>query len=146
MNVKKYLEQIGRIEKLVANKQLEAQKIRELCGNPAIQTDKERVQTSGISDPTARCATELASITRQIDRWMKKRQEIINQIDMVEDVEAYEVLEYRYVQQMSMIDIADQLEISERQAWRRLGKAHDVFESLYLSDKESNSLQMSIDR
>lgn len=146
MNVKKYLEQIGRIEKLVANKQLEAQKIRELCGNPAIQTDKERVQTSGISDPTARCATELASITRQIDRWMKKRQEIINQIDMVEDVEAYEVLEYRYVQQMSMIDIADQLEISERQAWRRLGKAHDVFESLYLSDKESNSPQMSIDR
>ena len=146
MNVKKYLEQIGRIEKLVANKQLEAQKIRELCGNPAIQTDKERVQTSGISDPTARCATELASITRQIDRWMKKRQEIINQIDMVEDVEAYEVLEYRYVQQMSMVDISEQLEISERQAWRRLGKAHDVFESLYLSDKESNSLQMSIDR
>lgn len=146
MNVKKYLEQIGRIEKLVANKQLEAQKIRELCGNPAIQTDRERVQTSGVSDPTARCATELASITRQIDRWLKKRQEIINQIDMVEDVEAYEVLEYRYVQQMSMIDIADQLEISERQAWRRLGKAHDVFESLYLSDKESNSLQMSIDR
>lgn len=146
MNVKKYLEQIGRIEKLVANKQLEAQKIRELCGNPAIQTDKERVQTSGISDPTARCATELASITRQIDRWMKKRQEIINQIDMVEDVEAYEVLEYRYVQQMSMVDISEQLEISERQAWRRLGKAHDVFESLYLSDKESNSPQMSIDR
>ena len=146
MNVKKYLEQIGRIEKLVANKQLEAQKIRELCGNPAIQTDKERVQTSGISDPTARCATELASITRQIDRWLKKRQEIINQIDVIEDVEAYEVLEYRYVQQMSMIDIADQLEISERQAWRRLGRAHDVFESLYLSDKEPNSPQMSMDR
>ena len=134
MNVKRYLEQIGRIEKLVANKQKEAHKIRELCGNPAIQTDRERVQTSGISDPTARCATELASIARQVDRWLKKRQEIINQIDMIEDVEVYEILECRYVQQMSVIDIADQLEITEKQAWRRLGKAHDVFESLYLSE------------
>ena len=47
---------------------------------------------------------------------------------------------------MSVIDIADQLEITEKQVWRRLGKAHNVFESLYLSDKESNSPQMSIDR
>ena len=146
MNVKQYLEQIGRIEKLVHNKQLEAQKIRELCGNPAIQTDRERVQTSGISDPTARCATELASISKQIDRWLKKRQEIINQIDMIEDVGVYEVLEYRYVQQMSVIDIADQLEITEKQVWRRLGKAHNVFESLYLTDNEPKSQQMSMDR
>lgn len=131
VNVKNYLEQIGRIEKMVRNKNLEAQRLRELCGNPAIQTDKERVQTSGISDPTARCATELVYITRQIDRLLKKRQEIVGQIDAIEDIAVYEILEYRYVQQMSMIDIAERLELSERQTWNRLNDAHNVFEELY---------------
>lgn len=131
VNVKSYLEQIGRIEKMVRNKNLEAQRLRELCGIPAIQTDKERVQTSGVSDPTARCATELAHITSQIDKLLKKRQAIISQIDAIEDVAAYEILEYRYVQHMSMIDIADQLELSERQAWNRLTEAHKVFGELY---------------
>ena len=131
MNTKRYLEQIGRIEKLIRNKNLEAQKIRELCGSPAIQTDRERIQSSGVSDPTARYATELASITRQIDWWMKKRQKIIDQIDAIEDLAVYEILEFRYVQQLSIVDIADTLEITERQAWRRLKKAHNVFECLY---------------
>lgn len=136
MNVKSYLEQIGRIEKMVRNKNLEAQRLRELCGNPSIQTDKERVQTSGISDPTARCATELVYITRQIDRLLKKRQEIVGKIDAIEDIAVYEILEYRYVQQMSIIDISEQLEISERQAWNRLNEAHRVFDEIYGKKQE----------
>ena len=43
MNTKRYLEQIGRIEKLIRNKQLEADKIRALCGLGGVQTDRERV-------------------------------------------------------------------------------------------------------
>ena len=138
MNVKNYLEQIGRIEKLVHNKQLEAQKIRELCGNVAVQTDKERIQTSSVSDPTARCATELAYFSKHIDMWLKKRQEIVSQIDAIEDVEIYEILTYRYVQQMSIIDMAEQLEITEKQVWRRLGRAHNAFECLYRESYATN--------
>ena len=131
MTTKRYLEQIGRIEKLIRNKQLELEKLRELCGNRGVSYDRERVQTSNISDTTGRMGTELASISQQIDYWMKKRHEIIGQIDKVDDVVAYEVLAYRYVQQMSIFDIADQLDISEKQVWRRLKKAHVVFEDLY---------------
>ena len=131
MNTKRYLEQIGRIEKLVANKQIEAKKLQELCGNMAVQTDRERVQTYSISDPTARCATELAHISRQIDAWLKKRQEIVNQIDSIEDIFTYEILTLRYVQQMSVFEMSEFLQITENQTWRRLNKAIEVFEEMF---------------
>lgn len=131
MTTKRYLEQIGRIEKLIQNKQVEADKVRELCGNMAVQTDMERVQTSNISDPTGRSGTELASISKQIDYWWKKRAEIIIQIDKIGDVKAYEVLTYRYVQHMSIFDMMDVMERTERQICRLLKKSHEVFEKKY---------------
>ena len=131
MNTKRYLEQIGRIEKLIRNKQLEADKIRALCGLGGVQTDRERVQTSNISDPTGRSGAELASIMKQIEFWSAKRQKIISQIDKIEDTATYEILTYRYVQQMSVFEIADFFEITEKQVWRRINKAHKVFEGLY---------------
>ena len=131
MNAKIYLGQIGRLEKMVHNKQIEAQRLRELCGNITVQTDKERIRTSNISDPTARCATELAYISNQIDRWLKKRQYIVNQIDMIEDIDVYELLSYRYVQQLSVVEISDKLNITEKAVWKRLKKAHTVFEDTY---------------
>ena len=139
MNTKRYLEQIGRIEKLIRNKQIEADKIRALCGLGGVQTDRERVQTSKISDPTGRSGTELAAIMKQIDYWYDKRQKIIKQIDQIEDTATYEILTYRYVQNMSIFDIADFFEITEKQAWRRLKKAHKVFESLYLENNATKS-------
>ena len=139
MNTKRYLEQIGRIEKLIHNKQLEAEKIRSLCGLGGVQADRERVQTSNISDPTGRMGAELASITRQIEHWSAKRQKIINQIDCIEDTATYEILTYRYVQQMSIFEIADFFEITEKQAWRRINRAHKEFESLYLETNATKS-------
>lgn len=131
MTTKRYLEQIGRIEKLIRNKRLELERLRELCGVKGVEYDRERVQTSNISDTTGRMGTELAAISHQIDFWLKKRSDIIAKIDKVDDVCAYEILTYRYIHQMSVFDIADQLEISEKQVWRRLKTAHEVFENLY---------------
>lgn len=131
MTTKRYLEQIGRIEKLIYNKQLELAKLRELCGVQGVSYDRERVQTSNISDTTGRMGTELASISKKIDYWLKEREKIISQIDKIDDTVAYEILTYRYVQQMSIFDIAEKIEKSEVQAWRLIKKSQELFESLY---------------
>lgn len=131
MTTKKYLEQIERIEQLVLNKRAEEDRIRELCGSISIHTDGERVQSSNISDPTGRVGTELAEISRQIDLWMNKRKRIISQIDMIEDKDVYLILTYRYVRHMSIFDICDVMERSERQVIRMLNKSCDYFEQRY---------------
>ena len=131
MTTKRYLEQIGRIEKIIKNKQLEFEKLRELCGNRGVSYDRERVQTSNISDTTGRMGTELVSISNQIDRWLKKRDEIIRQIDSIEDVECYEVLTYRYVQQMSIFEIMEQMDRRESQVYRSIKKACETFEEKF---------------
>ena len=116
MTTKKYLEQIERIEQLIINKQAEENRIRELCGGISIHTDGERVQSSNISDPTGRMGAELAEISRQIDLWMNN---------------AYLILTYRYVRHMSIFDICDIMERSERQIIRMLNKSCDYFEQKY---------------
>lgn len=131
MTTKRYLEQIGRIEKLIYNKQLEMDKIRELCGSISMNTDQERVQTSNISDVTGRSGTELAAISKQIDTWFAKRQKIIGQIDQIEDPMVYEVLTCRYVQQLSVFDMVEILDRTERQIWNLLKKSHEEFEKIY---------------
>lgn len=131
MTTKRYLEQIGRIERLIQNKQLEAEKIRELCGMSSHVSDNERVQTSGLSDPTGRAGTELASLDKKIDYWFQKRQKIINQIDQIDDMLLYEVLTYRYVQQLGVFDIAERVDRSDKQVWRLIKRGHDKFEEMF---------------
>ena len=131
MTTKRYLEQIERIEKLIRNKRLELEKMRMLCGVQGVSYDKERVQSSSISDTTGRMGTELAAIRKQIDYWFEKRKKIISQIESIDDPVVYELLSYRYIQQMSVFDIAEQLETTERSVWRKLKSAHKVFEKQY---------------
>lgn len=131
MTTKKYLEQIGRIEQLILNKRVEEMRIRELCGNISVRTDSERVMSSNISDPTGRLGSELAEISRQIDKWFRKRQHIINQIDMIDDVKAYNILTYRYVQQMSITQLMETLDRTERQVYKLLNDSVKCFEQKY---------------
>jgi len=131
MTTKKYLEQIGRIEQLILNKRVEEMRIRELCGNISVRTDSERVMSSNISDPTGRLGSELAEISRQIDKWFRKRQHIINQIDMIDDVKAYNILTYRYVQQMSITQLMETLDRTERQVYKLLNDSVRCFEQKY---------------
>ena len=139
MTTKRYLEQIGRIEKLIHNKQLEMNKIRELCGSISVNTEQERVQTSNISDVTGRSGTELAAISKQIDFWFKKRETIISQIDRMEDPVIYEILTYRYIQHMSVFDIMELMDRTERQIWNLLKRAHKEFEEIYGQNYLENS-------
>ena len=131
MTTKTYLQQIERIEILIRNKRKELERLRESSGNHAIRYDRERVQSSNISDPTARAGTEFAMIAKQIESWITKRQKIIGQIDSMRDKRLYEVLTYRYVQMKSMYELAEMMNVGERQAHSLLKKAHEKFEELH---------------
>lgn len=131
MTTKRYLEQVERIGKLLDSKRSQVEKLKMSIGNMSVQTDKERVQSSGISNPTADQATELAELYRQIEFWQKRRNTIIEQIENVDDLKAYEVLLYRYIECRSAFDIADIMGLSEQSVWRHFVRARKIFEELY---------------
>lgn len=116
---------------MVQNKIIESNRVREFCTNISVNNDGDRILTSNVSDRVGNGATELVAISRSIDKWLKKRAIIVEQIDNIEDPEVYEVLTLRYVQQMSVEDIAEEMDRTKRQIFKRLRAAHDVFEEIY---------------
>lgn len=138
MTTKKYLEQIHRCDVMIRNKRLEYQRTEEWGISTTVPTDKEKIQSSGISDLTGKSGTELADISKHIEHLVKKRRFIIAQIDSLEDTMHYEVLTMRYVLGCTMAEIADRLDRSDGSVAGYMRDAHEEFEKkygdLYLND------------
>lgn len=131
MNTETYLRQILRCESMIQNKLKEERRIRDMATRITPILDREPIQTSGISDPVGIRGAELVEISNIIERLQRKRRRIISQIDSIEKQEYYEVLTYRYVQDMSINDISDKISKSVSQTCRRLNSARMEFEKIY---------------
>lgn len=131
MNTETYLRQILRCETMIQNKLKEERRIRDMATRITPILDREPVQTFEISDPVGIRGAELVEISNIIERLQKKRRKIIAQIDAIEKQEYYEVLTYRYVQNMSINDISDKISKSVSQTCRRLNSAKSEFEKKY---------------
>lgn len=131
MTTKQYLKQIVRLDKMIQNKIRERQRILDMGTSVTVPTDKEKIQTSGVSDLVGKAGTELAHLDARIRDMRLKRAKIIGQIDAMEELTYYEVLTYRYVQDMSVHEIEDQMDRSESTVYQLLREAHDAFEEIY---------------
>lgn len=131
MNTKKYLEQIKRCEVMIQHKQEERKRIMDLGISTTVPTDRERVQTFGTSDLTGKAGTELALLSEQIDSLANKRAKIISQIDGMDDLKHYEILTYRYVYHMSIVEMTDHFCYSKRRIEQLLKESVEEFERKY---------------
>lgn len=135
MTTKDYLNQIGRLNRMINNKLVEIAQLKELaCSISAIQTG-ERVQTTPNYDKIGTVYAKIDDMERKLDKlidtYVDKKNHIISQIDGVEDEMLYNILFARYIERKTFEKIATELEYSWRQIIRLHGKALKQFENQY---------------
>lgn len=135
MTTKDYLNQIGRLNRMINNKLVEIARLKELaCSISAIQTG-ERVQTTPNYDKIGTAYVKIDEMERKLDKlidtYADKENHIISQIDGIEDEMLYNILFARYIERKTFEKIATELEYSWRQIIRLHGKALKQFENQY---------------
>lgn len=115
MKAKDYLGQIQKIDRLIENKQAEAEHWKEIATSCTAQSDGERVQSSGskqkMADAVCRYMQAEAEIVAAIDQLMDTRKEVIKTIEQLHTTE-YDVLHKIYVQYKNFYEVAALLEKS----------------------------------
>ena len=135
MTTKEYLNQISRLNRMINNKLVEIQQLRDLaCSISAINLE-DRVQSSPnfdkIGSKMAKIDDLEHTLDQTIDQYVDLKNKIINQIDSMEDENVYNVLFSRYIEKKSFELIAIEMEYSWRQIIRLHGKALKQFEEKF---------------
>ena len=135
MTTKEYLNQISRLNRMINNKLVEIQQLRDLaCSISAINLE-DRVQSSPnfdkIGSKMAKIDELEHTLDQTIDQYVDLKNKIINQIDSMEDENVYNVLFSRYIEKKSFELIAIDMEYSWRQIIRLHGKALKQFEEKF---------------
>lgn len=131
---KHHLELIRDAEKNINNKRLELEALRyKASGAGAIRYDKDKVQTSP-QDYMTMAIADLVELEKQIREAetdiedMKGQAYII--VRQMKEPEQRAVIEWYYLNGLSMIDTAERLNLSERSAYYLREDALKAFESI----------------
>ncbi len=109
-DAKKYLEQIEKLDTLIANKLIEQQQWRDLSLSITAAINGDRVQTSRSCEKMANAANKCMDIADEfesiIEELAAKKKEVIAVIERVENPTEYDILHRKYIQHTELKDIA----------------------------------------
>jgi DNA-directed RNA polymerase specialized sigma24 family protein len=109
VTAKEFLLQLKKLDKLIANKIVEAHQWREIATNSTVNMSGERVQSSGSHDTVANAICAYLDLEKEIDRaidaLIEKKKDVLNVIEQLDAVE-YDVLHKIYVQDFTLQDVA----------------------------------------
>ena len=135
METKQYLSQISRLDRMIKNKISEISQLRELLMSVSAVSVDEKVQTSPNFDKIGNSCCKISEMEEKlnilIDEYVKKKNEIIAQIENIEDEISYEILFARYIEKKTFERIATDINYSFRNTTRLHGKALKLFEQQY---------------
>lgn len=135
MTAKEYLNQISRLNRMINNKLVEIQQLRDLAlGISSISTG-ERVQSTPDFDKIGSKMAKIDELEKNldetIDKYVDLKNRIIGQIESMEDEITYNILFSRYIEKKQFELIAIEMEYSWRQIIRLHGKALKQFEEKF---------------
>lgn len=111
MDAKTYLSQVRKLDLQVKNKLIEKQQWKDIALGITANMDGERVQSSGgkskMSDAVEKCVDMEQEIDDLIDRLIDTKREVIQTIERLDSPSEYDLLHKRYIQFMSLQEIAD---------------------------------------
>ena len=135
METKQYLGQISRLDRMIKNKISEISQLRELLMSVSAVSVDEKVQTSPNFDKIGSSFCKISEMEDKLnlllDEYVKKKNEIISQIESIEDEISYEILFARYIEKKTFEKIADEMSYSWRQIIRLHGRALQEFEKIH---------------
>jgi hypothetical protein len=112
VEAKDFLKQPERLDLRIKNKLIEKQQWKEIAMGITANMDGERVQSSSnskskMADAVIKCVDTEAEIDRLIDELIDTKKEVIQTIEQLDSATEYNVLHMRYIQYLSLQDIAD---------------------------------------
>lgn len=112
MEVKEFLKQPERLDLRIKNKLIEKQQWKEIALGITANMDGERVQSSSgakskMADAVIKCVDMEAEIDSLIDELIDTKKKVIQTIEQLDSATEYNVLHMRYIQYLSLQEIAD---------------------------------------
>lgn len=126
MNVVAWLEQIQKLDELIAAKRAERTRLRELAWNTVGSLDG-MPHAPGIADKVGSLAAKIADLDGDISRYDEERREIIQALECLPSME-YGVIHREYVRGMKQEEIARDMGYSTVSVWRIKKRALKILE------------------
>lgn len=108
-----FLERVEMIDTIIENKLIEQRQWKELALSITANMDGDRVQSSGsqskMADAVAKCVDMEGEIVEAVDRLIAEKQKVVKIIEKLYSPTEYKILHMRYIQHISLSDIADRL-------------------------------------
>lgn len=111
MEVKEFLKQPERLDLRIKNKLIEKQQWKEIALGITANMDGERVQSSSnskskMAEAVIKCVDMEAEIDSLVDELIDTKKKVIQTIERLESIREYNVLHMRYIQYLSLQEIA----------------------------------------
>lgn len=110
-----FLERVEMLDTIIDNKLIEQRQWRELAENITANIEGERVQTSMTStskmaDAVIKCVLMEDEIAEAVDKLIAEKRKVVQTIEKLYSPIEYRILHMRYIQHISLADIADRLD------------------------------------
>jgi DNA-directed RNA polymerase specialized sigma subunit len=112
VEAKEFLKQPERLDLRIKNKLIEKQQWKEIAMGITANMDGERVQSSSntkskMADAVIKCVDMEAEIDSLVDELIDTKKKVIQTIEQLDSATEYNVLHMRYIQYLSLQEIAD---------------------------------------
>ena len=131
-----FLERVEMIDTIIENKLIEQRQWKDLALSITANMDGERVQSSGsqskMADAVTRCIDMEGEIAEAVEKLISEKQKVVRTIEGLYSPTEYKLLHMRYIQHISLSDIADDL--NKEYSWvttthgRALKSVQDILE------------------
>lgn len=139
MTTEEYLNSIQTYEKRIEIKIMELCRLKTMSNNVCKSNLDERVQNNtqskdSVGDAVAKIIDLEKNVDSVVDDFIRKRNEIIKKLDGIKNVQYYQVLSLKYINNKTYKEIAELLGCSIMQINRIRQKAILEFEKMYGND------------
>lgn len=111
VDAKIYLTQVKKLDLQIKNKLIEKQQWKDIALGITANMDGDRVQSSGSKSKMANAVEKCIDVEVEIDSLVDKlidiKKEVIQTIEQLDSPTEYDVLHRRYIQYLSLQEIAD---------------------------------------
>lgn len=119
IEAKSYLLQVERLDSRIANKLIERQQWRDIALGITANIGGERVQSSGsqqkMSEAIENCLDMENEINSLIDELIETKKKVIDTIEKIYSPTEYKILHMRYIQHISLKEIA--IKLNREYSW-----------------------------
>ena len=109
MRAKDYLQQVGKLDRLIENKLIEIEQWKAIATGTTAHSDGDRVQASGSQQKMADAVCKYVAIQEEIDRYIDElvdiKQDVIHTIETLPVIE-YDLLHKVYIQGKNLYEVA----------------------------------------